>query len=92
MELEPVKSEDFTSFTPGVVATHVKIEQLLTQIGGGGTEGSNFKNQVLNKAGWNHDSLVGYAKHPDAAADAFNKIRDVITQTQEKEELLSQLS
>ena len=92
MEFDQVVAEDFTTFKPGVVATHVKIEQLLTQIGGGGPKGTEFKNQAMKAAGYKYDPIVGYAKHPDAAAEAFNKIRTVISEDQDKEELLQKLS
>ncbi|HHJ81127.1 MAG TPA: hypothetical protein ENJ65_05795 [Candidatus Tenderia electrophaga] len=92
MEFDPVIADDFTSFKPGVVATHVKLEQLLTNIGGGGTEGTLFKNQAMKAAGYKYDPIIGYAKHPDAAAEAFNKIRTVMTQTQDKDALLEKLA
>ncbi len=91
MEFDPVAADDFTSFKPGVVATRVKLEQLLTNIGGGGTGGTDFKNQALKMAGYKYDPIIGYAKHPDAAAEAFNKIRTAITETQEKDALLERL-
>jgi len=92
MEFDQVIADDFTSFKPGVVATHVKIEQLLTNIGGGGTHGTEFKNQAMKMAGYKYNPIIGYAKHPDAAAEAFNRIRDVISETQEKDTLLARLS
>ncbi len=91
MEFDQVVADDFTSFKPGVVATHVKIEQLLTNIGGGGTAGTNYKNLAMKAAGYKYDPIIGYAKHPDAAAAAFNKIRSVITETQEKDTLLEKI-
>lgn len=92
MEFDQVIADDFTSFKPGVVATHVKLEQLLTNIGGGGTEGTDFKNQAMKMAGYKYDPIIGYAKHPDAAAEAFNKIRSVVTETQDKDALLEKLT
>jgi len=92
MEFNQVVADDFTSFKPGVVATHVKLEQLLTNIGGGGTAGTEYKNQAMKAAGYKYDPIIGYAKHPDAAADAFNKIRSVVSETQDKDALLEKLA
>ena len=91
MEFDQIIADDFTSFTPGKIATHVKIEQLLTKMGGGGNDGSEYKTQALKLAGWKYDPIIGFAKHPEAAASAFNNIRTVIVQTQDKDELLNQL-
>lgn len=92
MEIEPIVANDFTTFTPGRVAPHVKLEQLLTQLGGGGTQGNAYKHQVLKLAGWKYDAIIGYAKHPDTAAVAFNRVRDVVQTTQDKDEILNRLS
>lgn len=92
MEIEPIVVSDFTAFTPGRIAPHVKLEQLLTQIGGGSTQGTHYKHQVLKLAGWKYNPIIGYAKHPDAATQAFNRVRDVILTTQEKDEILTRLS
>lgn len=91
MEFDQVVAEDFTTFKPGVVATHVKIEQLLTNIGGSGTDGTEYKNLAMKTAGWKYDPIIGYAKNPELAAEVFNKIRSIISQTQEKEMLLEKL-
>jgi hypothetical protein len=91
MEFDQVVADDFTSFTPGKVATHVKIEQLLTKMGGGGNDGSDYKTQALKLAGWKYDPIIGFAKYPDTAANAFNNIRTIIIQTQNKDDLLSKL-
>ncbi len=91
MEIEPIVTNDFTTFTPGRVAPHVKLEQLLTQIGGGSTQGNDYKHQVLKLAGWKYNSIIGYAKHPDTATLAFNKVRDVMLVTQEKDDILARL-
>jgi len=91
MDFEQIIAEDFTSFKPGVVATHVKIEQLLSNIGGGGTKGNEFKSMVMKMAGYKYDPIIGYAKHPEAAAEAFNKIRSIISETQDKDALLQKL-
>ncbi len=92
MEFDQIVADDFTSFRPGVVATHVKLEQLLTNIGGGGTDGTSYKNQAMKAAGYKYDPIIGYAKHPQAAAEAFNKIRTAMAQTQDKDALLEKLT
>lgn len=91
MEFVEIKSEDFTSFTPGKVAAYIQIEQLLNQIGGGGTAGMAFKKAAIKAAGWKYDGLTGYAKNPDMAAAAFNKVRQALKETQDKDALLSRL-
>lgn len=92
MDFEEINPDDFSNFKPGYVFPHVKIEQLLTVVGGGSTAGTAYKSEVLKLAGWKHDSLIGYAKHPEVAAEAFNKLRDIIAKTQDKEEILAILS
>lgn len=91
MHFDPVVATDFTSFKPGQVATHVRIEQLLTTIGGGGTDGAEFKKKILKLAGWKYDPIIGFAKHPETAAQAFNKVRELLAQTQDKSSLLAKL-
>jgi len=54
MELENIVVEDFSSFQPGRVAPHVKIEQLLTQVGGGGSDGIKFTKRIIKAAGWRY--------------------------------------
>jgi hypothetical protein len=92
MEIDPIVTNDFTTFTPGRIAPHVKLEQLLTQIGGGSAEGSAYKQQVLKLAGWKYNPIIGYAKHPDTAALAFNRVRDIILATQARDEIVTRLS
>jgi len=92
MEFELVNADNFTSFKPGHVFPHVKIERLLTNIGGGSTVGAEYKQQILKLAGWKYDPIIGYAKHPEVAALAFNKLREIIAETQDKDEILSKLS
>lgn len=91
MQFDEIASEDFTSFKPGVVMPHVQIEQALAKIGGGGTAGTEFKNTVIKKAGWKYDPIIGYAKNPPLASEAFNKVRALLSQTEDKDELLSKL-
>ena len=71
---------------------HVLIEQRLVQIGGGGNDGMGFRKQVLNAAGWPHDGLVPFAKYPDQASTAFNRIRQVLEEDSQKDTLLASLA
>lgn len=91
MELENITLEDFTNFQPGKVAPHVKIEQLLTQIGGGGADGTKFKKRILKAAGWSYPSIHGYAKDPDQAVVAFNNVLNVINGLEDKAEMATKL-
>ena len=91
MEFDEVVAEDFTSFKPGVVATHIKIEQTLSDIAGGGTKGAEFKREALKLAGWKYGPLTGYAKNPQLAAEAFNTVRELLGSTQDKDALVEQL-
>ena len=88
MEFAEIKAEDFSSFTPGVEATYITIEKLITRIGGGGQNGSVYKKQLFKAAGWTQDALTGYTKKPELAAEVFNRIREALKQTQDKEQLL----
>lgn len=91
MEFDEITPEDFTSFTPGKVAAYIEVEQLLNKIGGGGNDGTAFKKAAMKAAGWKYDGLTGYAKNPEMAAMAFNKIRLALQETQDKDELLEKV-
>ena len=91
MTFEPIQAKDFSSFTPGKVATYIQIEQRLQDIGGGGQVGMEYKQQVLKQAGWKYDRLTGYAKNPELAAQAFNRVREAMTDCQDKEQLLNKV-
>ncbi|MBL1261729.1 MAG: hypothetical protein COB33_014515 [Thiotrichaceae bacterium] len=91
MELENIVVEDFSSFQPGRVAPHVKIEQLLTQVGGGGSDGIKFTKRIIKAAGWRYPSIHGYAKNPQQAATAFSAIRDVINGVEDKAAVAAKL-
>ena len=92
MEYSEIKPEDFTSFTPGKVATYIQVEQELNNIGGGGNSGTKFKKDAMKAAGWKYDGLTGYAKNPEMAAMAFNRIIQVLQETKDKDELINKLS
>ena len=92
MDFDEINTDDFSSFKPGHVYPHVKIEQLLTVIGGGSTAGTAYKSEILKLAGWRYDPIIGYAKHPETAAEVFNKLRGIISETQDKDEIQAKLS
>ncbi len=77
MQFDTIQSEDFVTFSR-VQPPHVKLEQYLIELGGTGVKGAEFKKQALTNAGWNYGALVSYGRHPDAAAKAFNFIREVV--------------
>lgn len=92
MEFDEIVPADFTSFTPGKVATYIRIERLLNEIGGGGEAGVQFKIKAMHAAGWTYGGLIGYAKNPEKAAASFNKVRRALAQTQDRDVLISLLS
>ncbi|GHD70455.1 hypothetical protein ACFSQE_02175 [Vogesella fluminis] len=71
---------------------HALIEQQLMQMGGGGVAGSAFRKQVLQAAGWPHDGLVPFAKHPQLASTAFNRIRLALSEHRQPDKLLAALA
>lgn len=70
---------------------HVLIEQRLLAMGGSGPDGMSYRKQVLAAAGWGYDGLTPFAKHPDLAAKAFNRIREVLEENSSKDSLLAAL-
>ncbi len=91
MPYEEIQEDEFTSFQIGKKPNYVMIEEALIEIGGNGVHGANFKMEILNKAGWTHGKLVSYGKYPDTAAEVFNKVRVILNETQDKDELLARL-
>jgi len=89
-EYKTVKANDFLTFVPGTPA-HVRIETTLIEIGGGAKKGIEFKQLALAAAGWKYKELTSFGAHAETAADAFNKLGKVLTETQEKEEILNKL-
>ena len=77
MSYEIVEAKHFVTLrrTP---FPHVLIEQALLEMGGSGPDGMAFRKKALAAAGWPHDGLVPFAKYPDQAAEAFNRIRLVL--------------
>lgn len=71
---------------------HALIEQRLVEMGGGGQAGMDFRKQVLAGAGWGYDGLTPFAKFPDKAADAFNRIREALEADPAPDALLAALT
>ncbi len=85
-----MQPNDFLTFSREKPA-HVLIEQQLIDMGGGGNRGVEFKKEVLSAAGWKYGKLVSYGAHPETAAAAFNKIRQVLDTTSDPDALLTQV-
>jgi|GEM_PF-2567913 hypothetical protein len=77
MEFEEVDPTHFSTLRREPFP-HVLIEQTLSQMGEGGVRGNNFRKEALNAAGWPFDGLTTFSKHPQQAADAFNRLRRVL--------------
>ena len=90
-KFEEVKAEDFMKIG-GEPPPHRKIEQVLLDMGGAGKHGAEFKFTALKAAGWKYDRLTGYAKNPDLAAEVFNKLREALAETNDKDRLLELLA
>ncbi|QEL56007.1 hypothetical protein [Chromobacterium paludis] len=90
MHFDEVHSKHFITLsrTPH---PHTLMEQALVAMGGGGNEGMSFRKQALAAAGWHYDGLVPFAKHPEHAAKAFNKLRKAFDKAATAEELLKAL-
>lgn len=83
-----VSPDDFMKITTNRLP-HQDIEAELINIGGGGVDGTNFKNDLVKAAGWKKMRLSSYAGDPQMAATAFNKIREALTKTINPDELIS---
>ncbi|MCG8668983.1 MAG: hypothetical protein MI867_06185 [Pseudomonadales bacterium] len=90
-EYKEVSPDDFLTFSREQ-PSYVAIEQALIEIGGGGNRGVEYKKSALNAAGWNYGKLVSYGAHASTAADAFNKIREALAQSDDGDTVLSHLS
>jgi len=85
-----VQPEDFMKFG-GDKPSHLLIEETLIKMGGGGTDGGSFKKEMLKMAGWTGGPLTTYASRSQIAAEAFNRIRELLETASTAEELKSQL-
>lgn len=89
-EFKEVSPDDFLTFSREQ-PSYVAIEQALIELGGGGNKGVEYKKSALTAAGWKYGKLVSYGAHASTAAEAFNKIRDALAQTDDGDEVLDQL-
>lgn len=91
MDFPEVNPDDFMKITTDRLP-HQEIEAALINIGGGGVEGTEYKNKLVKAAGWKKLRLSSYAGDPQMAAEAFNKIRGALLQTDNADELLNLVS
>lgn len=85
-----VEPEDFMKIG-GNKPSHLLIEETLIKMGGGGAPGGNFKKEVLKMAGWTGGPLTTYASRSKVAAEAFNRIRELLEKASTADDLKSQL-
>ncbi|MGH1439867.1 MAG: hypothetical protein ACRBBR_07155 [Cellvibrionaceae bacterium] len=85
-----VQPEDFMKIG-GDKPSHLLIEETLIKMGGGGTTGGTFKKEVLKMAGWTGGPLTTYASRSQVAAEAFNRVRELLATASSADELKSQL-
>ncbi|MCD4484237.1 hypothetical protein LQR31_07080 [Chromobacterium vaccinii] len=90
MHFDEIQSKHFVTLSRTPLP-HTLIEQALVAMGGGGNDGMNFRKQALAAAGWSHDGLVPFAKHPDKAAEAFNRLREAMAGAESPDALLKAL-
>lgn len=85
-----VQPEDFSKITLDRLP-HQEIESTIIRIGGGGVAGMKYKDEVLAAAGWKIERLRTYAGNPELAAEAFNRIREVLADTDDRDEIMDRL-
>jgi len=83
-----VSVEDFSKITMDRLP-HQEIETALITMGGGGVRGTEFKTDMLKRAGWTGNALTSFAKRPEVAAEAFNRVRLAIAETEDPDKLRS---
>jgi hypothetical protein len=89
-EFAEVQPDDFSKITIERLP-HQEIEMALIAIGGGGVRGTQFKTEVVQAAGWRSERLSTYAGKPEMAAEAFNRIRAVLAETNDKDEVITRV-
>lgn len=89
-EFPEVQAEDFSKITIQRLP-HQEIEMALIQIGGGGVRGTQFKTDAVRAAGWNGERLSTYAGKPDMAAQAFNRLRNILAETDDMAQVMERL-
>lgn len=85
-EFTEVQVDDFMKITTDPLP-HKQIEDALSAIGGGGTKGMAFKQEMLKIAGWTGNKLTSFAKKPESAAEAFNKVRLALAKTEHPDDI-----
>ncbi len=90
-EYKEVDAQDFLTFSREKPSFSL-IEGKLIEIGGGGKDGIEYKTEVLRLAGWKYKALTSYGAHADIAAEAFNKVRQVLARTDDADQISSSLS
>lgn len=90
MQFTEVNAEDFAKLTLERLP-HQEIETALISIGGSGIEGTKFKTRVLKAAGWKYERLTTYAAHPETAAEAFNRVRTILQETDDPDQIIQRL-
>jgi len=81
-----VQVDDFMKITVEALP-HQEIETVLSTIGGGGAKGVAFKQEMLKIAGWTGNKLTSFAKDPESAAEAFNKVRLALAKTDNPDDI-----
>lgn len=91
MQFEEVLPEHFRTIsrTP---FPHILIDRALMQLGGNGPTAAHFHMQVLAAAGWKHHSMIPFGQYPQEAADAYNRIRQVLNSTEDPKNILQELA
>ncbi len=89
-DLPEITEEEFTRIG-GETPKHLLIEAALIELGGSGVNGSKFKREALKAAGWGYGKMTSFGSKPEAAAAAFNRIRQALSHAKSKEDLLSAL-
>ncbi|UTH74605.1 hypothetical protein [Chromobacterium sp. IIBBL 290-4] len=90
MQFDEIHSKHFVTLSRKPLP-HTLIEQALVNMGGGGNDGMTFRKQALAAAGWEYDGLVPFAKHPDKAAEAFNRLRQAMASAETADAVLQAL-
>ena len=90
MQFDEVKEEDFMRIG-GDKPPHLLIEAALIKIGGEGVQGTEYKKQVLKAAGWKHHELVSFTSKAKDATEVFNRVRIILQETDDKDQLLDKL-
>ena len=85
-EIAEVHVDDFMKITMDPLP-HKLIENALSEMGGGGVNGMTFKQEMLKIAGWKGDKLTSYAKRPEIAAEAFNRVRLALAKNDHPDDL-----